>query len=597
MSKEKNLILKNIKYFIPLLIKTNPYAIISTIISSILSAFSSLMWIYFPKLILDLLFIKDSINISKLIFTVCIFIGIRFLINILSKINDNISEYCITKADLYIDKLFNDKLSKLDYFKIEDPIFIDKIDNAKKGISTYTNGIYSILNYFNYILTSIITITGVIAIVISCKNWGVIILSLISVVVTSIVNFKYTNIQHSFNTLFVRLFRKQWYYNDSIMSFNNQKNLRAYEAKEFIKSKSDKLNKEINCERLKITKKLNIINILENIFNFICNNFLIIIILGYSVYVKNISLSMFSMLLSSIETFNHSLSNLVYCAKSYVTDCKYQNDFIDIMNTKQTGKDGTEKLEEIVSVEFKNVSFKYPRTEKYILKNVNFKIENKQKISLVGLNGAGKTTLIKLICRFYELEEGEILVNGKNIIDYNYEDYIKKVSVVFQDFKILSFNIKNNVSILDDNKEKLYNCLKRAQILEYVEKLPKKEYTYINKWFDKQGIEFSGGELQKIALARAFYKNGDLVILDEPTSALDPIVESQIYQHFNHVVGKKLTLFISHRLSSCIFSDKILVLDGTTIVEEGTHQELMSNQKGLYFKMFAAQAKYYQENK
>ncbi|MDD2492325.1 MAG: ATP-binding cassette domain-containing protein [Bacilli bacterium] len=593
MSRDKNLIFKNIKYFVPLLLKSNPYVIMSTIISSLLSSLSSLMWIYFPKMILDLLFIKNSIDIHKVIVTVFIFVIIKFFINILLKINDNISEYCITKADSYIDKQFNDKISKLDYYRIEDPTFIDKIDNAKKGLSTYTNGIYSILNYFNYILTSIITIIGVAAIVISCRNWIVIVLSLISVIVTSIANFKYTNIQHSFNTLYVRAFRKQWYYNESIMSLNNQKDLRYYEAKEFIKGKGDKLNKEINFEREKITRKLNIISIFEKVFNYICNNFFIIIILGYSVYTKNISLSLFSMLLSSIETFNHSLSNLVYCAKSYVTDCKYQNDFIDIMNTVQTKKDGIRKLKEIVSVEFKNVSFKYPRTEKYILKNINFKITDKQKISLIGLNGSGKTTLIKLICRFYEIEEGEILINGQNIIEYDYEDYIKKIGVVFQDFKILSFNIKNNVSILDDNKVKLYNCLKRAQVLNYIKKLPNKEYTYINKWFDKQGIEFSGGELQKLAFARALYKNSDLVVLDEPTSALDPIVESEIYEHFNDVVGTKLTLFISHRLSSCIFSDKILVLDGSSIVEQGNHNELMRDTNGLYYKMFSAQAKYY----
>ena len=593
MNKEKKFVLKNIKYFIPLLMKTNPYAFISTIISSILSSISSLLWIYFPKLILDLLFMEDDVKIKKVLFTVLIFISIRFVINVLSRVNDGISEYCITKADLYIDKIFNEKLSELDYFRIEDPTFIDKIDNAKKGIATYTNGIYSILNYFNYILTSVITIIGVISIVISSNNWLVILLSVVSVVVTSIANFQYSNIQHSFNTLFVRLFRKQWYYNDSIMSLNNQKNLRVYQVSGFIKRKGDELNNEINSQRLRITKKLNIINIFENVFNFTCNNFFIIVILGYSVYIKDISLSMFSMLLSSLDTFNHSLSNLVYCAKSYVTDCKYQNDFIDIMNTKQTNKDGTKQLNEIESLEFKNVSFKYPRTEKYILKNVNFKIDNKQKISLIGLNGAGKTTLIKLICRFYELEEGEILINGININEYNYNEYIKKVIVIFQDFKILSFNIKNNVSILDENKEKLYNCLKRAQILEYVEKLSKREYTYINKWFDKEGIEFSGGELQKIALARAFYKNGDLVILDEPTAALDPIAEDKIYKYFNDVVGKKLTLYISHRLSSCIFSDKIFVLDGANIVEEGTHKQLLQNQNGLYYKMFNAQAKYY----
>ena len=186
----------------------------------------------------------------------------------------------------------------------------------------------------------------------------------------------------------------------------------------------------------------------------------------------------------------------------------------------------------------------------------------------------------------------ERLVNY--IEEYDYNDYMKKIAVVFQDFFIISFSIKSNIANCDENKEKLYDCLRRAQALELVEGLEKKENTYVNKWFDKTGIEFSGGEKQKFAIARALYKDGDFVVLDEPTSALDPMAEAEIYYHFNDVIGKKTTLFISHRLSSCIFSDRILVLDGAQIKEEGTHLELMKNKDSLYYKMFTSQAKYYE---
>lgn len=170
---------------------------------------------------------------------------------------------------------------------------------------------------------------------------------------------------------------------------------------------------------------------------------------------------------------------------------------------------------------------------------------------------------------------------------------MKKLAVVFQDFYIISFSIKSNIACIDNNQEKLYDCLKRAGAYDLVMGLDRKEYTYINKWFDKTGIEFSGGEKQKFAIARCLYKNGDFIVLDEPTSALDPMAEAEIYYHFNDIVGKKLTLFISHRLSSCIFSDRILVLDGAQIVESGTHKELMNNENGLYKKMFDSQAQYY----
>ena len=303
------------------------------------------------------------------------------------------------------------------------------------------------------------------------------------------------------------------------------------------------------------------------------------------------------MLYSSVNTLNNGISGIIYSLKKYYQDCVYQENFIDLMEIDTVFKDGNKTIEKIETIEFKNVSFKYPRTDKYVLKDLSFKIDSKQKISLVGLNGSGKTTIIKLICRFFEVKEGEILINGKNINLYKYDDYLKCLAVVFQDFKVISFTIKSNIAIVDENQEKLYDVLKRSQVLDKVLELPNKEKTYINKWFDKKGVEFSGGEMQKFALARALYKEADLVVLDEPTSALDPISEAEIYYRFSDVVGEKLTLFISHRLSSCIFSDKILVLDGNKIVETGTHQELMENKDGLYCKMFLAQAAYYNDNK
>ena len=302
------------------------------------------------------------------------------------------------------------------------------------------------------------------------------------------------------------------------------------------------------------------------------------------------------MLYSAVNTLDSGIINIIYAMKKYYQDCIYQENFINLMELETVFKDGKKPISKIETIEFKNVSFKYPRTDNYVLKDLSFKINNKEKISLVGLNGSGKTTIIKLICRFFEVKEGEILINGENINHYKYDDYMKCLAVVFQDFKVISFSIKSNIANLDENQEKLYDVLKRSQVLDRVNQLPDKENTYINKWFEKKGVEFSGGEMQKFALARALYKNADLVVLDEPTSALDPVSESEIYYHFKDVVGEKLTLFISHRLSSCIFSDKILVLDGNKIVETGTHNELLENKDGLYTKMFLSQAQYYQDN-
>ena len=323
------------------------------------------------------------------------------------------------------------------------------------------------------------------------------------------------------------------------------------------------------------------------------NQFLVLFLLVYSLYQGNMTIATLTMLFGAINVLDNAMSNIVYSTRSYYEDCIYQEEFINFMETESVFKQGTLPIQNLHTIEFRNVSFKYPRTDTYILKNVSFTINDKEKISIVGLNGSGKTTIIKLLCRFFSVSEGEILINGIHIENYDNAQYMKLMAVVFQDFSIISYTVRANIAITENDQNKLYNVLERAQVLDTILRLPNKEHTYVNKWFNKRGVEFSGGEMQKFAIARSIYKDAQLVILDEPTSSLDPISEAEIYYKYNDVIGKKTSIFISHRLASCIFSDRILVLDGAHIVEEGTHKDLISNKEGLYHKMFTAQAEYY----
>lgn len=454
-------------------------------------------------------------------------------------------------------------------------------------------GIYSVTWTIKEFVENIITIFSVVGIILSSGEIFIIFVTLIGVVLNTIFYGKFQKIDEEFNKGTVRLFRRQWYYGNSMMAFRNHKNLRMYESDSLIRYKSDVVNNELFKIEEQTNKKINRVNLFEFSFSYLFTTFVTLVLLAYSVYYKNLELTVFTMLYGAVQTLDSGIANLIYSLKRYYQDCVYQENFINLMEIETIFKDGKANIDKIETIEFKNVSFKYPRCDDYILKNLSFKIDSKEKKSLVGLNGSGKTTIIKLICRFFDVNEGEILINGKNIKLYKCEDYMKCLAIVFQDFKIISFSVKNNIAILDENKDKLYDVLKRSEALERINELPDKENTYINKWFDKKGVEFSGGELQKLALARALYKDASFVVLDEPTSALDPISESKIYYRFKDVVGEKLTLFISHRLSSCIFSDRILVLDGYNIVETGTHEELMKNKEGLYRKMFIAQAEYY----
>lgn len=245
-------------------------------------------------------------------------------------------------------------------------------------------------------------------------------------------------------------------------------------------------------------------------------------------------------------------------------------------------------------IEFRNVSFRYPETEEFALKDLNLKLNSGQRLAVVGLNGSGKTTMIKLLCRLYDPTEGEILLDGVNIKEYDYEQYTALFSVVFQDYKLFPLWLGQNVAAAEQYDAKRVNeCLTGAGFSERLQKMPDKLDTVLFKDFDEDGTRISGGEAQKIALARALYKDAPLVVLDEPTAALDPIAEFEVYSTFDKTIGDKTAVFISHRLSSCRFCHDIAVFSGGHLVQRGTHDALLADTNGLYRELWDAQAKHY----
>lgn len=248
-------------------------------------------------------------------------------------------------------------------------------------------------------------------------------------------------------------------------------------------------------------------------------------------------------------------------------------------------------------IEFRNVSFRYPGTERYILKNFSLKLAIGEKLAIVGMNGSGKTTMIKLLCRLYDPEEGEILLNGVDIRKFRQDQYSGLFSVVFQDYKLFPFRLAENVAAsLEFDGGRVRKCLENADFGERLSRLERGTDTYLNKDYDDNGLEISGGEAQKIAIARAVYKDAPFILLDEPTAALDPIAEYEIYTNFDRIVGTKTAIYISHRLSSCRFCEKIAVLHEGELVQLGSHEELLADTEGKYFELWSAQAKYYREN-
>ena len=266
-------------------------------------------------------------------------------------------------------------------------------------------------------------------------------------------------------------------------------------------------------------------------------------------------------------------------------------EYLNLEAEKTKGDSFTEMTKGVI--EFRNVSFRYPGTKELVLDHVSLKIEPSEKIAVVGKNGSGKTTLVKLLRRLYEPEEGEILWNGKNIREYDLKEWQKIFAIVFQDYSLLSLTLGQNVAASEQYEaERAKEVLQLAGFGERLNKLKKGLETVVYPEYEQDGVSFSGGEEQKIAIARAIYKGGQICILDEPTAALDPVSESRVYESFDEIVKGKTAVYISHRLSSCKFSDRIFVLDNGKIAESGTHEALLS-QNGLYAQLWQAQAQYY----
>ncbi|MDU5923714.1 MAG: ABC transporter ATP-binding protein [Finegoldia magna] len=310
-----------------------------------------------------------------------------------------------------------------------------------------------------------------------------------------------------------------------------------------------------------------------------------------------ISIGMLSQYLGSLINFTSNLSKFLEGVAMYKTNTPYAELMMDYLHKKSEFYNGsltTEKRsDKKYEVEFKNVSFKYPGTDNWVLKNINLKFDLGKKLAIVGQNGCGKTTFVKLLIRFYDVTEGEILLNGIDIKKYRYDEYLKIFSVVFQDFNLFAYPLAQNIaSGMDYDEEKVVQSLKDVGMYDDVRKWDKGLDTYLYKDIDENGISVSKGQEQKIAIARALYQDSPFLILDEPTASLDPISEAEIYEKLGEIIKDRTAIFISHRLSSCKFSDKIIVFDKGEIAETGDHDSLISK-NGMYKKLWDAQAEFY----
>ena len=320
--------------------------------------------------------------------------------------------------------------------------------------------------------------------------------------------------------------------------------------------------------------------------------------IGAKAYIGTFGVGNFFLYTGTVERFLRAVSDF----GSSLSQLRQNNDYLlelyrylDLPDEMYHGTLSVEKREDNkFEIEFRNVSFRYPGSDTYALKNVSFKFRVGERLAFVGMNGSGKTTFVKLLCRLYDPTEGQILLKGIDISKYNYDEYVRLFSVVFQDYFTFDFSLGENVSAKQDYAaDKVWSCLKKIGIEEKFAQMERGLETPLGTGYQNDGVEISGGEKQKVALARALYKDSPYIILDEPTAALDPIAEAEVYSKFNEIVGDKTAIYISHRLSSCRLADKILVFHQGEIIQQGSHEQLVADAAGKYHELWNAQAQYY----
>lgn len=378
-------------------------------------------------------------------------------------------------------------------------------------------------------------------------------------------------------------------------NYQNGKDIRIYSMQELISNFGKELMKKVNSLYLKygITDGLysGIIMLLMQLASG-----MVYIVIGIKAIDGVISVGDVLMYAGAVLQLTDAIRTEISEFAAFSYRAEYLNTYYEFINRPSTRYVGTLPIEKRMDGEyeftFEHVSFRYPDTDEFILKDINLKFKVGEKFAIVGRNGAGKTTLIKLLCRLYDPTEGRILLNGIDIKYYDFSEYTKIFSVVFQDFKLLSLPLVDNITGGEKpEEERIWKALDQVGLKKKVESIPEGIHSqlYHN---NGDGVELSGGEAQKLAIARALYKDGPFVILDEPTAALDPLAEAEIYEHFNDMVQGKTAIYISHRMSSCKFCDDILVLDGGRIVERGNHAQLLKI-NGIYASLYNTQAQYY----
>ncbi len=532
-------------------------------------------------------------DVKRLVTLAVMLIGGELLCQLLNDICTNFINRYNNRIEYYFNLLIGRHVMELDFQLTEDKAALEQIEKARTGMEWYSGGVHGISDQFFNLLGNLIKAAGFIT-VLSLHAPILLLVMVIYSLLNSVFVTKKNKISIEAFAKLSKVNRLFGYFGWNIVDPRYGKDIRLYDAQKMMvgsweenTAKSNSHWKWQGDKNFPYDLLMSFLSLARSIFAYFYVALLAIR--------KVIGVGTFTQLITAESGLDSSIGGMVTSITELIKRCNYAYEYVIFMDYPEALTKGTRPIEKKPhEIEFRHVSFAYPRTDRKVLDDVNIKIAPGEHLSIVGLNGAGKTTFIKLLCRLYDPTEGEILMDGVDIREYDYKQYMQQFAPVFQDFKLFAFSVAENISFAEKDAD-VSALTDRVGLHDFVAGLEKGTGTNIFKFFDEQGVEPSGGEQQKIAIARALYKDAPVVILDEPTAALDPIAEYEIYRQFNTLVGGKSAFYISHRLSSCQFCDKIAVFSEGRIAEYGTHAELESIPGGIYSQMFEAQAKYYKD--
>ena len=601
MEKQKTYgFLNNFIYALNIERKSNLRLLAITLIKPIGDIVGTLLNSYAPKYVLS--FIEDDLLFNTIIMYTVIICLIMMILDVISTTCYNSFEFEYRKTEGYVEKKRMDKLFHTDFKNMESPDFLDYAQRAKTALNR-GKGFHGVLYQSrNFIAQGTLMILS--AALIGIQNLlMMIIFIVISFGIVKISSFFTKRDKIKFSDAMAPTWRKMNYLESTTKNFDFAKDIRLFNMSNAFFNQLSGVNetyKELNRKHHNrmVLWEVSLGSVL------IVQKILMYTWLVYNVVTGAYQISDFVLYVGLVSTFHASVGYVNWIYSDMRTNSLMINDYRNFVDWKEDRETADEKDGYITEINldkfefrFENVSFKYPGHDNYVLKNVNLTIKNGAKLAVVGVNGAGKTTFIKLMMKLYEPSEGRILLNDVDIKEYNREEYFKLFSPVFQNVECFAMPIYQNISFAEEDKtdmNKINEVLEQSGLSEKINSYEKGIHTNLLKIFDKEGIDLSGGEKQRLAMARALYKDGKVIILDEPTAALDALAEDRMYREFENMIHGKTAVFISHRLGSTRFCDKIAMFEDGTIVEEGTHEELMAK-NGKYAYMFGIESQYYDE--